>query len=182
MTQSALRLSTQLAPNGRLRAAINLGNPVLAHIGSSGALAGVTVELAHALSEALDIGLDLVPYESAGAVVRALEEDKWDVAFIANEPERAKDIQFAKPYVSIEGTYMTCSDWILDLVQIDQAGVSIAVGDGAAYHLILKRLLKNASLVTSQTSAQAIEFFAAGRSTAVAGIRQTLLADRKSVV
>jgi len=53
------------APTGQLRAAINLGNPVLAALDPhSGEAVGVSVDLA----KRLGIGLQLIVVKSAGAV------------------------------------------------------------------------------------------------------------------
>ena len=43
-------IRSELAPLGRLRVAINLGNPVLAQRAADGALAGVVALLGHAAS------------------------------------------------------------------------------------------------------------------------------------
>ena len=174
-------VASELAPNGRLRAAINLGNPVLAQQAPDGALTGVTVDLATLLAHELGVTLELLAYKSGGAVVRGLGEDEWDVAFVANEPERAQKLRFAAPYILIEATYMVGADGPADVADVDRAGTSIAVGNGAAYHLILGRLLKHAELVLAETSAAAIDMFAAGGAAAVAGVRQTLLAAQSAI-
>ena len=57
-----------LAPQGVLRAAINLGNPVLAQAGPGGKPQGASVELAAALARELDVALELVTYDAAGKV------------------------------------------------------------------------------------------------------------------
>lgn len=54
-----------LAPQGVLRAAINLGNPVLAQAGPGGKPQGASVELAAALARELDVALELVTYDAA---------------------------------------------------------------------------------------------------------------------
>jgi polar amino acid transport system substrate-binding protein len=60
-----------LASGGRLRAAINLGNPVLAERPADGRLGGISVRLAQALAGQLDLELDLIPSTPAGNVVEA---------------------------------------------------------------------------------------------------------------
>jgi len=55
-----------LAPTGRLRASINLGNPILAGLdAASGEPRGVSVDLARALAERLGVPLDLVTFPAA---------------------------------------------------------------------------------------------------------------------
>src|SRR5882757_5438569 len=79
-----------LAPTGRLRAAINLGNPVLAQKDpATGEPRRVSVDLARELGRRLELPVDLVTYDAAGKVVEAVKTDAWDVAFLAIDPERA---------------------------------------------------------------------------------------------
>ncbi len=172
-----MSLANELAPTGTLRVAINLGNSVLAHADAGEKLRGVTVELGLALADRIAVPAEFLAYPSGGQVVRSLVADQWDLAFLANEPERAVSIEFMPPYVLIEGTYMTRRDSGLDCIaDVDQPDQTIAVGDGAAYHLILARLLRQAKIVTATTSAAAIDLFLQGGASAAAGVRQTLMA------
>ena len=53
---------SDLAPTGKLRAAINFGNPVLAAKDpSTGEARGVSVDLAHELARRLGVPLEIVP-------------------------------------------------------------------------------------------------------------------------
>src|SRR6185369_10306868 len=61
-----------LAPTGRLRASINLGNPILAKRDAvTGQAAGVSVDLARALADRLGVGIELTVVEAAGKSVEA---------------------------------------------------------------------------------------------------------------
>ncbi|HYA05097.1 MAG TPA: transporter substrate-binding domain-containing protein [Xanthobacteraceae bacterium] len=95
-----------LAPTGKLRAAINFGNGVLAKKGRNGEPRGVSAELAAALAKKVGVPLDHVRFEAAGKVFEALAKREVDVSFIAIEPKRAAEVTFAPPYVLIEGTYL----------------------------------------------------------------------------
>ena len=96
-----------LAPTGKLRAAINLGNGVLAQKDpASSEPKGITPDLARELAKRLGVPLEMVVFESAGKVFDGAKTGAWDVAFIAIEPMRAAEIDFTAPYVIIEGTYM----------------------------------------------------------------------------
>jgi polar amino acid transport system substrate-binding protein len=53
-----------LAPTGVLRAAINLGNPVLAH-GTPEDLGGVTVDIAREVGARLGVPVELVCFDAA---------------------------------------------------------------------------------------------------------------------
>lgn len=165
-----------LAPTGRLRAAINLGNAVLAQ-GTSQEPRGITVDLARELVRRTGLPLDLVPFDAAVKVFEALKAGAWDVAFMAIEPARATEIDFSPPYVLIEGTYMVRGDSPLKVIEdVDKAGIKIAVGRGSTYDLFLTRTLKAAELVRSPTGGccSMVEIFLADKLDVVAGVRQQL--------
>src|SRR5215470_2013287 len=96
----------ELAPTGKLRAAINLGNAVLAQKGADGAPKGVSVDLSRELARRLGVPIELVTFEAAGKVFEGIKAGSVDLAFIAIEPVRAAEIEFSSPYVLIEGGYM----------------------------------------------------------------------------
>ena len=167
-----------LAPTGRVRAAINFGNPVLAQPdGSTGEPSGVSVDLAREIAHRLGVEIDLITFDAAGKVTAAVRDGVWDLAFLAIDPARAVEIAFTAPYVVIEGSYIVRQDSPLRVIEdFDRDGVRIAVGRGAAYDLFLTRTLKSAELVRADTSAGAVDLFAASGLDAAAGVRQPLLA------
>ncbi|OLO04480.1 transporter substrate-binding domain-containing protein [Salinicola socius] len=166
-----------LAPHGRLRVAINYGNIVLAQRDKDGGPAGVSVALARALASELDVAIEFATFEGAGDVFAAIDDDAWRIGFLARDPVRAEKIHFTDPYVIIEGTYLVPEAAPIQAVdELDQDGIRIAVGKGAAYDLYLTRALKHASLVRAATSAAAIELFVESRLDAAAGVRQPLAA------
>jgi polar amino acid transport system substrate-binding protein len=165
----------EIAPSGRLRAAINYGNIVLASRNQAGELSGVSVDLANALGERLGVPVDLLPFDTAGKVSAVAGQDVWDVAFLAIDPVRAGDIAFTSPYVLIEGTYAVPEASVLRTIEdVDREGAQIAVGRGSAYDLYLTRKLKRASIRRAATSEDAIKLFVEQKLDAVAGVRQPL--------
>ncbi|WP_455921225.1 transporter substrate-binding domain-containing protein [Pseudomonas putida] len=164
-----------LAPQGVLRAAINYGNPVLAQKGQDGLPKGVSVALAKALAEELGVRLEMVTFDAAGKVFAALDEHVWNIAFLAIEPVREQQIAFSDPYVIIEGTYLVAAESPFQRVQdLDQSGLRIAVGKGAAYDLFLTRTLQQAQLERAETSASAVDLYLEQQLDAAAGVRQPL--------
>jgi polar amino acid transport system substrate-binding protein len=167
----------ELAPTGKLRAAINLGNSVLAQ-GTPQDTRGITVDLARELAARTGLPLELIPFEAAGKVFEANKSGAWDIAFMAIEPVRAAEVDFSSPYVFIEGTYMVLADSPLKAVEdVDRPGVRIAVGRNSAYDLYLTRTIKHATLVRAHTGGgrAMIELFRAEKLEAAAGVRQPLL-------
>ena len=87
--------AASLAPRGKLRAAINFGNPILAtRDPGTGQARGVSVDLARELARRLGVPVELVLYDAAGKVVEALKANAWDVAFVAIDPARAVDMDY----------------------------------------------------------------------------------------
>jgi polar amino acid transport system substrate-binding protein len=170
-------LVRELAPTGRLRAAINFGNPVLAQKdAATGEPRGVSADLARELGRRLQLAVDFVPYDTARKVVEASRSGAWDVAFLAVDPERAEDVAFTAPYVVIEGTYAVPAGSPLRAIEdVDREGVRIAVGAKTAYELYLSRTVKHARLLRAPTSAAAIEMFQKDGLEAVAGVKQPLV-------
>ncbi|MFW7343713.1 ABC transporter substrate-binding protein [Pollutimonas sp. H1-120] len=164
-----------LLPTGKLRAAINYGNPVLAQKNAAGQPQGVSVALAKALAQRLDAELEIVAFPAAGKVVDAAKDDVWDIGFLAIDPLRAEEVMFTSPYVIIEGTYLVKQDSGLNALEdVDAVGLRIAVGKGAAYDLFLSRELKHAGIERAETSAGAVDLFLAQGLDAAAGVRQPL--------
>lgn len=167
-----------LAPTGRVRATINLGNPVLAQRdAATGALGGVSVELARELARRLGTEAELSPFDTAGKAFAALASGACDVGFLAVDPARAEALDFTAPYVLIEGTYLVPEGSPLRRVEdVDADGVRIAAGKNSAYDLHLSRALERARLVHAPSSQAAVDLFLAGETDAAAGVRQPLAA------
>lgn len=166
----------EIAPTGRLRVSINYGNPILAQRnGDSGTLTGVSVQLARALAEQLDVGLILVPFDTAGKAFNAIKGGECDFGFLAIDAERARVLDYTQPYVDIEGGYLVRSNSpYLHYSDVDRRGVRIAACQNTAYDLFLRRSLKHAQLVYAPTSAAAVELFLNGETDVASGISSYL--------
>ncbi len=162
-----------LTPTGTLRAAINLGNPVLAG-GTPEEPAGVTVDLARELGRRLGVPVELVCFGAARESFEAMVAGRADICFLAVEPARAADVAFTAPYVVIEGVYAVPEDSpIRTVADVDRPGVRVGVKRGSAYDLFLTRTLRDATIVRGDEGTEA--FLAQGLEVA-AGIRQPVTA------
>jgi polar amino acid transport system substrate-binding protein len=172
-------ITARFAPTGTLRAAINLGNPILAGSDpSTGAPRGVSVDLARALGERLGVAVELVAFDTAGKSVEAVAQERADIGFFAIDPLRGADIAFTAPYVLIEGCYLVRDDSPLcSNDDVDRAGHVVVVGEGSAYDLHLSRALKDATIVRTATSQAVVDTFLAQGADVAAGVRQQLEAD-----
>ena len=167
------------APSGRLRACINLGNPILARKDpASGQVLGVSVDLARALAEHLGVGLELVVVDAAAKSVDTVKNGQADIGFFAIDPRRSEGIRFSAPYVLIEGAYLVRQTSALtDNSQVDRPGTRVMVGRGSAYDLFLTRELKAAQILRAPTSPAVVDEFIAQNADVAAGVRQQLEAD-----
>lgn len=173
----------ELAPTGILRAAINYNNPLLAQRDpASGRLSGLAVDLAGEVARRLGVPLELVPYDAAGGITGSALNNVWDIAFLAIDPLRGKNIDFTAPYLELEGTYMVASDSrIRRIADVDRNGVRIAVTAGSAYDLFLSRELKHAVLVRAKDTPASLQLMREQKLDAVAAVRTALVSEAKRV-
>jgi polar amino acid transport system substrate-binding protein len=138
---------SDLVPSGVLRAAINLGNPVLAQ-GTVAAPAGVTVDIARELARRLGVAVELTGVGAARDSFAAMQQGRADVCFLAIEPARAAEVAFTAPYLVIEGVFVVPSgSRLASVADVDAPGVRVGVNEGSAYDLFLSRTLQQAALV-----------------------------------
>ena len=166
-----------LAPTGRLRASINLGNPILARTDpATGRARGVSVDLAQALADRLGVPLDTVEFPAATKSVDAVASGVADIGFFAIDPLRGAEIAFTDAYLLIEGAYLVRADSACVANEdVDHAGRTIVVGKGSAYDLFLTRELTQAAFVRVAGAAEVVETLRAGGADVAGGIRQVLL-------
>lgn len=183
MSQISPAARSDLAPTGKLRAAVNFGNPILAaRDPSTGEPRGVSVDLSRELARRLGVPVQFVTYDAAGKVVEGLKSGAWDVAYVAIDPARAVDISYTAPYVVIEGAYLVPQGSpIRSNADVDREGVRVAVGAGSAYDLFLARNLKHAKIVRAPTSPAVTDMFVAQKLEVAAGVKQQLEADARRI-
>ena len=169
-------ITSTLCPTGKLRAAINLGNPILANLNpATNQPFGVSVDLAQELAGRLGVELELVVVTGAAKSVAALNDQSADVGFFAIDPLRGAEIAFTAPYVLIEGCYLVPTDSTIQTnADVDKAGVRVAVGTGSAYDLFLTREIKSAQIVREANVAGVVDAFLAQKLEVAAGIKQAL--------
>jgi len=167
--------------DGRLRVAINLGNPILATRGAApGAPEGVSVDIAREVGRRLGLPVELVEFEAAGKVVDAATAKQVDLAFVAIDPVRGAGLDYTAPYVVIEGAYLVRSESSLQCNEdVDRSGTRVVVGRGSAYDLFLSRELHQATLVRAPTSPAVTDLFLAEKLDVAAGVKQQLEADMR---
>jgi polar amino acid transport system substrate-binding protein len=167
------------APPGRLRASINLGNPILANRDpATGQPKGVSIDLATELAQRLGVAVELVVFDTAAKSVDAVAAEQADIGFFAIDPKRGEHIAFTAPYVLIEGAYLVREGSPLrENEEVDRPGHAVVVGQGSAYDLYLSRELKSASIVRAPSSPAVVDHFLKQGADVAAGVKQQLEAD-----
>lgn len=172
---------TAFTPTGKLRASINLGNPILANKHSeTGKPFGVSIDLAEAFAKQLGVELELVIFDTAGKSVEAVSDERADFGFFAIDPLRGEKIAFTSPYVLIEGFYLVRdASPIKTNSDVDQPHHRVSVGKGSAYDLFLTRELKRAQIVRAPSSPTVVQTFLEQNLEVAAGVKQQLEADAR---
>ncbi len=159
MPQVPDAVRAELAPGGRLRAALNYSNTLLIS-SKAPEPTGVAPDLARELARRMGTLVEFVGYANAGLAADAAANDEWDVAFIGAEPQRAGEITFSPAYVEIEASYLVpAGSSLLRIDDVDRSGVHIATAARAAYTLFLQRTLRHAALVEAEGLPGAVDRF-----------------------
>ncbi len=174
-------IQKQLAPKGHLRAAINLSNFLLVTgKEANGDPQGVSPDMAKALANELGVDIEFISFSRPGELADAIFEDKWDIGNIANEPERAKSINFSSPYTLIESTFLVRKYLNFRATKnIDKEGIRIAVAERSAYDLWLTENIKRAELIRAKSIEESFLIFEENQYEVLAGLRPKLSDDIK---
>jgi polar amino acid transport system substrate-binding protein len=166
-------------PTGKLRAAINVGNPILANTdAASGQPFGVSIDLANELAKQLGVKVAPIVFDAALQSVEAVTAEQADFGFFAVDPGREASIAFTAPYILIEGFYLVRDTSPIRTNQdVDRPNHRIAVGKGSAYDLSLSRELKFAQIVRAPTSPTVVQTFLEEGLEVAAGVKQQLESD-----
>lgn len=179
-TLPALAHADDLAPTGTLRAVFLASNPVQARIDPADATPrGPAPDITRALAERRKLAYRIAGIASVRAAMDALKAGEADIAFLAYEPERAREVDFSQTYVLAHNTYMVLASSPLSAsAAVDRAGIRIGVGERDAADLYLSRTAKAATLRRNAagTIAQGIAWLKAGEIEAYAANRQRLTA------
>jgi len=172
-----------LAPNGELRAGINLSNFLLVTDQSDPQQPiGVSPDMARALASCLGVDVRFNCYASPGEVADGAERDEWDIGNIGAEPARAVHINFTTAYAEIESTCLVPEgSAIKSFAEVDQPGIRVATKHRAAYTLWLERNLQQAELVQADSIDASFDVFVEQKLEVLAGLRPRLLDDQKKL-
>jgi polar amino acid transport system substrate-binding protein len=116
----------QLAPTGKLRGGVVAAPAASAFFAtkdSNGDVKGVTVDLISDFAATLKIPLVLQVYDNSGQVTDAVAKGECDLAFMPQDAERAKRVDFGPAYYLIESTYLVpAGSAIKNIDEVNQPG------------------------------------------------------------
>ena len=95
-----------LAPTGRLRVGLYVGNPSSLLLPVPGRPSGVGFELGRELARWLDVSFEPMVYPNNGAMLEGMRLGNVDVVFTNATPARAKEMDFTQPYLEVEAGYL----------------------------------------------------------------------------
>jgi polar amino acid transport system substrate-binding protein len=165
-------------PAGTLRATYIATNPVQASVDpKSGEVHGPSAALAREIARRLDAPVKITGVANPAAVIDNVRKGEADIGFIAFDPQRAAEVDFAQVYALAQNTYLVRTDSpIRTTVDIDRPGVRVGVTARDTADLVLTRILKTAEIRRNATGSieTAVQWLADGAVDAYGTNRQRL--------
>src|SRR5579872_3501944 len=116
----------QLAPTDKLRGGIVFAPAASVFFATKHGdeVRGVTVDLVTALAQELKLPLELKIFPNSGEVTEVVASGACDVAFMPQDTERAKKVDFGPAYYFIESTYLVpAGSKIQSIEEVNRPGV-----------------------------------------------------------
>jgi polar amino acid transport system substrate-binding protein len=137
-----------LAPTGKLRAALYLGGPTNVVREPSGEMKGVGYELGKELARRMGVPYEPVIYQTPKLLVEDVNSGKWDISFIAQDPDREKILDFSGVYLRLEHGFLVPSGSPIQTIsELDRSGIRVGVPAGGSVIPPLKRTLKDVQII-----------------------------------
>lgn len=169
----------ELVPTGKLRVGIGVGASPSAfwttRDPATGKPRGVTVNLGQALADRLGVALELVVYPNSGEVTASGPKGEWDVAFVPEDAERRKLVEFGPAYYLSTSTYLVrAGSPIKNIAEVDRAGVRVGGIAGTTTARTAIATLKNTKVLNFRTVDEVVAKMKAGEVDAIALGRESL--------
>ena len=140
---------TPLAKDGVVRAAYLASNPAQAvKDPATGMARGVVVDLAKELERTQGAKVTLIGLPNPQRVIDAVRNGEAEIGFVAYNPERAGPVEFSKPYLLVNQTFVVSDESpIRAIADIDRQGRKLGATRADSIALYLGRTLKQGQLV-----------------------------------
>ncbi len=159
MTAALRAQTTPLAKAGLVRAAYLASNPAQAvKDPATGEIRGVVVDLTREFERTRGTKVTLVGLPNPQRVIDAVRNGEAEIGFVAYNPERAGPVEFSKPYLLVNQTFIVKDDSpIRSIADVDRPGRKLGATRADSIALYLKRTLKQGALVElDDTSGDAV--------------------------
>jgi polar amino acid transport system substrate-binding protein len=165
-----------LAPTGKLRVGLQLGNPLNAIQDSvSGEMKGVAFDLGKELARRMGVPFEPVLYPSVGALLDSGKSGAWDVAFVGFSPARAKEWSFSALHLEVEFGYLVPGgSSISAMTGVDRPGIRVSVQEKSGPDSFFSRTLKNAEVIRASSNPAALEAVKSGRADVMGSLKPIL--------
>jgi polar amino acid transport system substrate-binding protein len=146
--------STPLAKDGIVRAGYLATNPAHAvKDPATGEARGVVIDLVRELGRMHAVKVTPIPLPNPAAVIDAVRKGEAEIGFVAYNPERAGPVEFSKPYLLVNQTFIVREDSaIQSIADIDRQGRKLGATRADSIALYLGRTLKQGQLVQLDNS------------------------------
>jgi polar amino acid transport system substrate-binding protein len=146
--------SVPFAKDGMVRAAYLATNPAHAvKDPKTGEARGVVIDLVRELGRMHGVTATPIPLANPQAVIDAVRKGEAEIGFVAYNPERAGPVEFSKPYLLVNQTFIVRDDSpIRSIGDIDRQGRKLGATRADSIALYLGRTLKQGQLVQLDNS------------------------------
>ncbi|HEX9685512.1 MAG TPA: transporter substrate-binding domain-containing protein [Burkholderiales bacterium] len=165
-----------LAPTGKLRVGLQLGNPLnVIRDSASGEMKGVAFDLGNELARRMGVPFEPVLYPSVGAVLDGGKSGAWDVAFVGFSPARAKEWDFTALHLEVEFGYLVPrGSAISTMADVDRPGIRVAVQQKSGPDRFFSGTLKNVAVIRASSNPGALEAVKSGKADVLGSLKPIL--------
>lgn len=173
MTAIDPQTRARIAPTGRLRVAIAVGEAISAmwtkRDAQTGKPCGPTADLGSLLAARIGVPLALIEYASSGAIIEAVGSGDWDVSFTPVDAQRKTVVDFGPDFALGESTYMVPKGSpIGSLADVDKPGTRIFGVENTATIRAARKPLKHTTAIGLTALKEVLDKFRAGEADAIA--------------
>lgn len=145
--QSAV--SSEIAPMGKLRVAMNANTAVLLQRSPDGKVTGgIAFEVGKFIAEKLGVPIELVAYPDSNTYTQSFGKGEWDIGFGTRTPLVADKADFILDVLLTDYMFIAAPEReFADSAQVDRPGVKIGVGLKSSSDQFLSRTVKSAEIV-----------------------------------
>lgn len=142
-------INSEIAPLGKLRVAMNGGNPALLKWSPDGKIiGGVGLEVGSFIADKIGVPLEMVPYKNSATFTQSYGKGEWDIGIGPPIQLAAEKADFGPVLLLLDHVYVAApGQEFTDATQVDRLGVKIGCGLKSAQDVFLSQTLKFAELV-----------------------------------